>query len=72
MRRNLIIILLTAAVTILAVNVMMGNYPPIARAATDSNRWIMECNSNDCFAIDPQGRAFYLSIASMRELKVKK
>jgi len=63
MKPNIIIILLTAAVTLLLVNLMEGRIPPVAQAATERGPWTMGCPSDgSCYVINRRGDVYSLSI----------
>lgn len=64
MKSNLLLILLTTAVTLLAVNLMQGRIPPTAYAAFGSVDWQVACSSQSCYAVTDNGQVYWL-IADM-------
>lgn len=64
MKQNVIIILLTAAVVLLAVNLFEGRIPPRAMAAMEeSANWAVGCPQSEdvCFFADSKGDVFRVS-----------
>ncbi len=57
MKQNLVIILLTAAVMLLGVNLLEGHWPPTAgaEAGVDARKWTPFCNAKDCYVISSEG-----------------
>ena len=67
MKQNLIIILLTAAVILLAVNIFQGKYPPPAQAASGRSEWTT-CQTPACFAINSAGEAYMINFRGIKHL----
>ena len=67
MKQNLIIVLLTAAVTLLLVNLLEGRFPPVAQAAGHSgNGWEIGCTTLECYAVSAKGFVYKLQSGSSR------
>lgn len=76
MKQNTIIVLLTAVVVLLAVNLMQGRTPPTAQAAIGSHDYLLECtNSGFCYALDSKANLYQILVNQyqfMGNLRLKK
>ncbi len=70
MKQNLIIVLLTAVVVLLAVDVFQGKYPPSALATSGGSEWTT-C-SPPCMAINTAGEVFLLQASSVKFIEKAK
>ncbi len=74
MKSNVLLVLLTGAVTLLAVNLMQGRFPQTAHARIMGNSWLLSCPGNVaiCFAVNDSGEAFLLNAQNSRYLTTLK
>ncbi len=54
MKSNVLLVLLTATVTLLAVNLMQGRIPPTAHAAFGNAEWQLACTAKGCWQSRPK------------------
>ena len=67
MKQNFLIVLLTAAVVLLLVNLLLGRVPPAALGSKGGNSWVV-CPGNPCIAIDSDGVAFLVGTKEGRKI----
>jgi len=72
MKQNMLIILLTAVVVLLLVNLLQNRIPPTAQAAIKSHKWNLACHTGGCYAIGPKGHVSYLKFHEVFEIGVVK
>ena len=67
MKQNIIIILFTAAVVLLLVNLLLGRVPPTAFGAKAATKVVM-CPNHTCVVIDGDGVAYMVGMEVSRKL----